>query len=143
MVDSNTLTKYPQRSVVLGTWLFAGVLLCSGGCQWPLAYAFRDNVVPDDTTAKIALAPLFLPAYIILGTVDMIIVNPLHGTNNVPDVVESIWKWESLRPWVGYGALLPLKLVAIPPAVLGTVMFSEQFVRDSPGSQRPSLLQPK
>ena len=106
------------------------LLLCClflTGCQLPLANYFRDRVFPQDMTPKIALSPLLLPGYVLLSIVDITIINPINGIKNIPSTTSSIWSWEEKTPWLGYGVLLLPKLVAIPPAAVGTSMFSEQF----------------
>ena len=100
-------------------------------CQLPLANYFRDEVFPEDETAKIALSPILLPTYGVLSVVDAAIVNPARGTKNVPKTVGTIWEWENKNWPVGYIALMPLKLIAIPPTALGITIFSEQFIYDS------------
>jgi hypothetical protein len=114
-----------------GLWPLVGVWLFLAGCQWPTAYYVRDNVFPQDTGAKIALSPVLLPAYVVLAVTDIMVVNPVRGARNVPSVVEDIWDWEKQNPWIGKGVLLPIKFVAIPAAAIGTVMFSEQFIKES------------
>ena len=99
-----------------------------GGCQLPLANYLRDRVFPQDTTTKVVMAPVLFPAYAVASIVDVVIINPVRGTKNVPKVVSSVWEWEDEPAWVGKGVLLPVKAVAIPLAALGTVMFSEQFI---------------
>ena len=119
------ITTYRQRLVAMAISLL--MLLLVTGCQWPLAYQMRDQVFPEDTATKIALSPILLPTYVVCAVTDMAIVNPVRGTKNIPDTATTIWNWENEQPWLGYGLLMPLKLVAIPPAALGTMMFSEQF----------------
>lgn len=103
------------------------LLILSLGCQLPSANYFRDEIVPRDTVTKVALSPLLLPAYAVLCVGDIVIINPIRGAQNVPKVSSDIWDWQSSEPWLGYGALLPVKLVGIPAAAIGTTIFSEQF----------------
>lgn len=120
--------------------LILSCLSCLVGCQWPLAYYMRDQVFPEDTASKIALAPVLLPAYVVCAVVDITMVNPVRGAANVPSTVTTIWEWENANPWVGRLALMPLKLIAIPLAAIGTVMFSEQFAyTDTPAAPKKIL----
>jgi hypothetical protein len=100
----------------------------------------RDQVFPEDTASKIAMVPLLLPAYIVCAVVDTTMVNPVRGAHNVPGAVTTIWQWEDENPWIGKVALLPLKIIAIPPAVLGTVMFSEQFAYSENAPSAPKYM---
>lgn len=106
--------------------LFLFLFLLS--CQLPTANYLRDHVFPEDTGTKLALSPILLPTYIITTAVDLSIVNPVRGAVNVPGVTKDIWEWGNKKPWLGYGVLLPVKLIAIPGAAIGTIMFSEQFI---------------
>lgn len=109
---------------------FLCVLACLlfASCQLTTANYLRDKVFPQETGTKLLLSPILFPTYIIACVGDIVIVNPVMGTANVPKVTKSIWKWQNDSPWLGYGALLPVKMVAIPGAAIGTIMFSEQFV---------------
>ncbi len=107
------------------------VLAMLAGCQTPLASSFRDDVMPDEPALKVASFPLLFPAYIVITFVDLTMVNPVRGATNVPDVTGRLWSWHNEEnPWVGYGALMPVKLIAIPIVAVGTTMFSEQFDYD-------------
>ena len=103
-------------------------VLLTPGCQLHLANYFRDKVFPQDTTAKVALAPLLFPSYAVLSVTDVIIINPILGAKNIPETTSSIWGWGNKNAWVGYVALMPVKIVAIPLGAIGTMMFSEQFL---------------
>lgn len=96
-------------------------------CQLPLANHFRDEVFPQDTTAKIALSPVLFSSYGILSVVDIVAINPVRGCSNIPKTSEAIWDWPEDSTTVKYSTL-PLKIVAIPVAALGTAIFSEQFL---------------
>jgi hypothetical protein len=98
------------------------------GCQLPSANYFRDNVVPEDNTTKILLSPVLLPSYATLCVLDIALVNPIRGTQNVPSVSKAIWLWQNDPAWLGWGLLSPVKVAATPPAAVGTMIFSEQFV---------------
>ena len=108
--------------------LLITTLVLFTSCQLPTANYLRDRVFPEDNTTKLALSPILLPTYIIGCVTDIAIVNPARGTLNVPQVSKQIWGWQNKEPWLGYGALLPVKLIAIPGAAVGTTMFSEQFI---------------
>ena len=115
----------PRRHFLLALTLTAG-LLC-GGCQLPLSNYLRDEVFPRDTTSKIILAPFLLPMYLLLPVIDGTMVNPVRGTVHVPGVTAELWGWKNDVPWLGYGVLLPVKVISTPLAAIGTTMFSEQF----------------
>ncbi len=113
--------------------IFFFSILC--GCQLPLANHFRDKVFPQDTAAKIALSPVLFPTYAVLSVTDIAIVNPIRGCENIPYTFQNIWQWQNERPWLGNFALIPFKIIAIPPAAIGTAMFSEQFIYNRSPSQ--------
>ncbi|HPY74354.1 MAG: hypothetical protein KBC30_01855 [Planctomycetes bacterium] len=103
------------------------LIFCTS-CQLPMSNYMRDNVFPTETTSKIIMSPILLPTYAVCCVADIVLVNPVRGCKNVPNVVSTIWQWENTNPWIGYGALAPVKIIAIPPAVVGTAIFSEQFI---------------
>lgn len=109
------------------------------GCQTPTAEYFRDSVFPQDMATKVASAPLLLPMYLLLTIFDVIIVNPVRGTNNVPEQVGNVWSWGNEEPWIGYGAMMPVKLVGIPIVAVGTTLFSEQFDLDTSRGKTPKV----
>ena len=123
--DSGKTLYAKNKNIFCIFFLF---LLFLSGCQLPLANYFRDQVFPQDTAAKISLSPLLLPAYAILSVTDVTIINPVRGCENVPSVFKSIWQWQNEKPWLGSFALIPFKIIAIPPAAIGTAIFSEQFI---------------
>lgn len=104
------------------------------GCQLPLANHFRDKIFPQETTEKIALSPILFPTYAVLSVFDISIINPVRGCENVPQAIQSIWQWQNDRPWLGNFALIPFKVIAIPPAAIGTAIFSEQFIYNKSSS---------
>jgi hypothetical protein len=119
-------------------------LSLAGGCQTPTATYFRDEVAPQDPATRVMAVPLLLPAYLVLTVLDIVIINPVHGAANVPQVTGEIWSWgDAQGPWVAYGAMMPLKLIGIPLSAIGTTVFSEQFEYESSGDgQRPAPLRP-
>lgn len=123
--------KKPQlyRHRVLRSWMLA-VLLCLivGGCQLPLAHYFQNEVFPQDTTTKIVLSPLLFPAYAVCSVMDIAIINPARGCSNVPEVTSDIFAWPQNASGVTHALLMPLKIIAVPPAAIGTALFSEQFL---------------
>ncbi len=108
------------------------------GCQLPLANYFRDQVFPQKTVSKVVLAPVLFPSYAVLSVVDIMIINPVRGCENVPNAASTIWNWPKDSPGTS-AALIPLKVIAIPIAALGTAMFSEQFLYQDTPSETPSL----
>lgn len=118
------------------------LLLFSGGCQLPLANYLRDNLFPEETGAKIALSPILLPTYAVASVLDIAVVNPVRGVKNVPGVAERVWFWEDDPLWLGKGLLLPVKMVAIPAAAVGAVMFSEQFLYEGDGTDKSRSVKP-
>lgn len=106
------------------------------GCRLSLANYARDEMFPQDTTAKVVMSPLLLPTYMLFSVIDVTIINPVDGANNVPEAVSSLWGWQNETTWVGLGALLPVKVAATPLWVVGVTMFSEQFAR----AQRPQRI---
>ena len=109
--------------------IFLCILTCIvlSGCQLPLSNTMRDEVFPKEAGTKLALSPILLPTYAVCCVLDVFIINPIRGCANIPSTCSSIWSWKNESPALGYGALLPVKLIAIPPAAIGTMMFSEQF----------------
>ncbi len=105
------------------------------GCRLSLANYARDEMFPQGTTAKVAMSPLLLPTYMLFSVIDVAIINPVDGANNVPEAVSSLWGWQNETAWIGLGALLPVKLAATPLWVVGVTMFSEQFAKTE-GPQR-------
>lgn len=97
-------------------------------CQLPTANYLRDKAFPENNVTKIALSPILFPTYVVACVVDIALVNPARGTLNVPKVSENIWKWQNKNPWIGYVALMPVKIVGIPLAAVGTTAVSEQFI---------------
>ena len=107
--------------------LVAACVFC--GCRTQTANYFRDQVMPNDVATKVVSAPVTLPIYIVLTLVDVVIINPIDGAGHVPRIVGDLWGWHSEKNvWVAYGALLPINVAATPFAVVGTTVFSEQFV---------------
>ncbi|WP_372365463.1 hypothetical protein [Candidatus Uabimicrobium sp. HlEnr_7] len=97
-------------------------------CQLPTANYLRDRTFPESDATKLALSPVLLPTYIVACVVDIVLVNPARGTLNVPRVTKQIWGWQNRTPWLGYGALMPVKIIGIPLAAIGTTAMSEQFI---------------
>ena len=127
-------TQYAKNTFIFCILCFTYII--SNGCQLPLANHFRDKVFPQDSTAKIALSPILFPTYAILSVADVAIVNPVRGCENIPHVIKSIWEWQNDKPWLGNFALIPFKVIAIPPASIGTAIFSEQFIYNNSGSAK-------
>ncbi|BBM85957.1 hypothetical protein [Candidatus Uabimicrobium amorphum] len=100
-------------------------------CQLPTANYLRDNTFPKNDATKLALSPVLLPTYIVACVVDIALVNPARGTLNVPKVSKTIWGWQNREPWLGYGVLMPVKIIGIPLAAIGTTAMSEQFIYSS------------
>lgn len=113
------------------TYLFIGICIFLVSCQLPTANYLRDNTFPKSDATKLALSPVLLPTYIVACVIDITLVNPARGTRNVPKVSKTIWEWQNREPWIGYGALLPVKIIGIPLAAVGTTMMSEQFIYSS------------
>ena len=124
MDDQKPMKKYRQSTTKLFIILS---LLAITGCQMPLANHARDEWFPQDNTKRLILSPILLPGYMLFCFTDIFLVNPIRGSQNVPETMDSLWSWKNDRGWLGLGLLLPVKLVATPPAALGTAMFSEQF----------------
>ena len=114
-----------NNKIILYCLMISNILY---GCQLPLANYVRDHTFPEDTTSKIALSPILLPTYAVLSVTDIVIINPVRGCKNIPDTVNSIWKWQNEDAWIGKGVLLPFKLIATPITAIGTTIFSEQFI---------------
>ena len=112
--------------------------LLLSGCQTPTAAYLRDRVFPQQMAIKVAASPVLLPMYIVATGLDIVIVNPLRGMSNVPTHVGYVWGWANEEPWVGYGLLMPAKLVAMPVTAVGSTIFSEQFGFTEGGGGRPS-----
>ncbi len=126
-----------MRRILLTIFLVIALITISG-CQLPTANYFRDQVFPQETLPKVLLSPVLFPGYAVLSVVDIAVVNPVRGCANVPDSVSSVWNWQN-EPTPGIGAaLIPVKIIAIPPAALGTAIFSEQFIYQDEPTKRKS-----
>ena len=78
-----------------------------------LARALDDNLAPDSTTAKIALAPVAIPVGFAALAVDGVLINPVAFAPESWDA--ATWAFEEV-PYTGLGEIVvfPMRVVTFP-----------------------------
>lgn len=96
--------------------------LAAGGCAFsnpantPLLTALDGVVAPESTGAKVALAPVFVPAGMACGALDVVVLHPLQS---LWFAAEDTWSsvWAAPSGSVGQQAALFVPKVAVSPVV--------------------------
>ena len=81
----------------------------------PLVNLHREYLVPDNTTVKWVMSPVWAPIGLVAGVTDVALVHPVSVMDDAAfQTAATVWA-PSGSGWVAEGALFPLRVAATPP----------------------------
>ncbi|MFO7897524.1 MAG: hypothetical protein R6V58_00515 [Planctomycetota bacterium] len=117
--------KEPARPITVDTF-FA----MSNPRNRRLLNLLEANIVPADPVARVAAGPVTVPAFLIGGVLDALVIHPAHVLDDACyDTAEAVWE-PTDRGYFTECAILPFRLALTPPVWL--MHFTSRWVFDTP-----------
>ncbi|MFW6107884.1 MAG: hypothetical protein ACOC70_01665 [bacterium] len=117
--------KEPGRAITVDTF-FA----MSNPRNRRLLNLLEANIVPANTTAQVAVSPVTVPAFLLGGVLDALVIHPVHVLDDACyDTGDAVWS-PTDRGYFTECAILPFRLAVTPPVWL--MHFTSRWVFDTP-----------